>query len=175
MFSFIKKLFGKNNTGYSSNLMDQAMNSAMENDAGRTSVYFTEESPDSIYTDEDYETLRYQQVLREKYPEAFAHEQYHGIEDDTLLQQMQHQQFQDNQDIQRQERDLQELQRLEMEREMNDMHDPYVNPGQDMMIDENHHGIDHGLGYVDQDIHHDHMDDFAHHDHFDDGGHHHDF
>src|SRR5699024_12821737 len=93
----------------------------------RTSVYFTEESPDSIYTDEDYETLRYQQVLREKYPEAFEHEQYHGNEDDTLLQQMQHQQFQDNQDIQRQEKDLQELQRLEMEREMNDMHDPYVN------------------------------------------------
>ena len=44
MFSFIKKLFGKNNTGYSSNLMDQAMNSAMENDAGRTSLFFTEES-----------------------------------------------------------------------------------------------------------------------------------
>jgi len=39
MFSFIKKLFGKNNTGYSSNLMDQAMNSTMENDAGRTSVF----------------------------------------------------------------------------------------------------------------------------------------
>lgn len=33
---------------------------------------------------------------------------------------------------------------------MRDMHDPYLNPGQDHVVDETYHGIDHGM-----DHHHD--------------------
>lgn len=31
-----------------------------------------------------------------------------------------------------------------MEQQMRDMHDPYLNPGQDIVVDESYHGIDHG-------------------------------
>lgn len=37
---------------------------------------------------------------------------------------------------------------------MNDF-DPYLNPGQDIVIDEYYHGIDHDLGYVNPDYHDD--------------------
>lgn len=40
------------------------------------------------------------------------------------------------------------------QRVMEEMHDPYLNPGQDIVVDESYHGIDHGMD-----------DSFHHHDH----------
>ena len=47
---------------------------------------------------------------------------------------------------------------LLMDQQMRDMHDPYLNPGQDIVVDESYHGIDHGADHS-----------------FDSGGHHNDF
>jgi len=38
--------------------------------------------------------------------------------------------------------------------QLQDMHDPYLNPGQDIVVDEHHHSFDHGFN------------DSGHHDHF---------
>ncbi|ADH97764.1 hypothetical protein [Salisediminibacterium selenitireducens] len=44
----------------------------------------------------------------------------------------------------------------EFQKEMNDSHNPYVNPGQDIIVDESYHGIDHGIGIANPSDHHDH-------------------
>lgn len=41
--------------------------------------------------------------------------------------------------FEQQQRDLEQLQHMQ------DMHDPYLNPGQDINVDESYHGIDHSF------------------------------
>ncbi|MFC0187271.1 hypothetical protein ACFFJY_03180 [Fictibacillus aquaticus] len=41
--------------------------------------------------------------------------------------------------------------------QMNHMHDPYINPGVDIVVDESYHGIDHGMGIANPDTNNHHF------------------
>lgn len=45
-----------------------------------------------------------------------------------------------------------DLEEMMLQQQIQDMHDPYKNPGLDLVIDEHYHGIDHGMDH--HDFHH---------------------
>ncbi|WP_031516238.1 hypothetical protein [Desulfofalx alkaliphila] len=100
-----------------------------------------------------------------------------------FISQLQDQNSLDQQTLEQMEQmDLAQLQQFALDRQlidqqqldelMNQIHDPYLNPGLDLLVDESFHGIDHGLGIADHHHHSDHDFGFDNH-HFD--NHHHNF
>lgn len=126
MLSLIKRLFSSSNEKSSSSLMDRAMEQVINSGGGQTFRFTKDSSTLFSHVDDDYDV----QLLQEQAIEQ--HQQFveqHQRDVDLFNQQNQMQQDFDR---------------------MNEMHDPFLNPGQDIVVDEHHH-LDHG---------------------FDDGGHH---
>ena len=90
-----------------------------ENISSSTNATF-EELTKFYHDEEELEQLRLEQMIQEQ-----GHNQ-------VLFQQ------QIEEDVHRQQH-LQALQHMQ------DMHDPYKNPGQDIVVDEHYHHIDHGF------------------------------
>ncbi len=122
LFNFFKKLFQfGSDDGVPASLMEKARASALmsENISSSTNATF-EELTKFYHDEEELEQLRLEQMIQEQ-----GHNQ-------VLFQQ------QIEEDVHRQQH-LQALQHMQ------DMHDPYKNPGQDIVVDEHYHHIDHGF------------------------------
>lgn len=125
MFSFIKHLFLSGKDESATDLFDRALHNVINNDGG----YGNFSAPDIFQHDSDADWHLRQAI-----------EDHHTFMDDHERTM---QQFNEQNQI---NHDMQQLQ---------ETHDPFTNPGQDMIIDEQHHGIDHGLGM--NDMHNDHF------------------
>lgn len=128
MFSFIKQLFSSEKIESVTDLFERSLHNVVNNGGGHgdfSASNMFQHSSDDGDTDWH---------LRQ------AVEDHHTFMDDheEMTRQF-NEQNQINQDMQ----------------QLQDMHDPFTNPGQDMIIDEQHHGIDHGLGM--NDMHDDHF------------------
>src|SRR5690625_2569466 len=128
MLSFIKQLFSSEKSESATDLFERSLHNVVNNGGGHGDFSASnnfQHSSDDV--DADWH-------LRQ------AVEDHHTYMDDheEMTRQF-NEQNQINQDMQ----------------QLQDMHDPFTNPGQDMIIDEQHHGIDHGLGM--NDMHDDHF------------------
>lgn len=116
LFRFLKKLFQFGaDESVSASLMKKARASALLNENFLSSPNLTSEGLIKFF--HDNEELEQLQLQQEK----------------NLL--FQHQMEEEM----RQQQHLQDLQHMQ------DMHDPYRNPGQDIVVDEHYHHIDHGF------------------------------
>lgn len=118
LFRFLKKLFQfGSEESIPASLMEKARMSALLSDNLLSSDNLTFKELTKFYDDDELDQFQFEQMIQE-------HERQHFLFQQRMEEEMREQQL------------WQDLQH---------MHDPYQNPGQDIVVDEVYHHIDHGL------------------------------